>query len=106
VMELTIRLLGGVVKRLEVSGDATVGELKQRISQLFGEPPYKQKLSAADHNSHFTFHKVFHPEGPLNLLDQQRLIYNGRQLETGRKLQEYDITPLSTIQMTLRLRGG
>uniref|UniRef100_A0A673GWZ6 Ubiquitin-like domain-containing protein n=1 Tax=Sinocyclocheilus rhinocerous TaxID=307959 RepID=A0A673GWZ6_9TELE len=113
-MELTIRLLGGVVKRLEVSGDATVGELKQRISQLFGEPPYKQKLSAADHNSHFksgNCNVSFHPEGPLNLLptwmkDQQRLIYNGRQLETGRKLQEYDITPLSTIQMTLRLRGG
>uniref|UniRef100_A0A673GX00 Ubiquitin-like domain-containing protein n=1 Tax=Sinocyclocheilus rhinocerous TaxID=307959 RepID=A0A673GX00_9TELE len=99
-MELTIRLLGGVVKRLEVSGDATVGELKQRISQLFGEPPYKQKLSAADHNSHFSV------TDPTWMKDQQRLIYNGRQLETGRKLQEYDITPLSTIQMTLRLRGG
>uniref|UniRef100_A0A673GWW0 Ubiquitin-like domain-containing protein n=1 Tax=Sinocyclocheilus rhinocerous TaxID=307959 RepID=A0A673GWW0_9TELE len=110
-MELTIRLLGGVVKRLEVSGDATVGELKQRISQLFGEPPYKQKLSAADHNSHFTFHKILMKLesgncNPTWMKDQQRLIYNGRQLETGRKLQEYDITPLSTIQMTLRLRGG
>uniref|UniRef100_A0A673GXG4 Ubiquitin-like domain-containing protein n=1 Tax=Sinocyclocheilus rhinocerous TaxID=307959 RepID=A0A673GXG4_9TELE len=101
-MELTIRLLGGVVKRLEVSGDATVGELKQRISQLFGEPPYKQKLSAADHNSHFIVLCLL----PTWMKDQQRLIYNGRQLETGRKLQEYDITPLSTIQMTLRLRGG
>ncbi|KTF97654.1 hypothetical protein cypCar_00039111, partial [Cyprinus carpio] len=39
-------LLGGDVKRLEVSGEATVGELKKLISQIFGEPPYKQKLSA------------------------------------------------------------
>ncbi|XP_051515729.1 polyubiquitin-like [Myxocyprinus asiaticus] len=39
-------------------------------------------------------------------VDQQRLIYNGRQLESGKKLQEYDITSHSTIHMTLRLRGG
>ncbi|KAL0193794.1 hypothetical protein M9458_012090 [Cirrhinus mrigala] len=45
-MELTIKLLNGQVKRLEVSGDATVGELKKQIFQLFGESPYKQKLSA------------------------------------------------------------
>ncbi|XP_067262707.1 uncharacterized protein [Chanodichthys erythropterus] len=38
--------------------------------------------------------------------DQQRLIYNGRQLEAGMKLQDYDITSGSTIHMTLRLRGG
>ncbi|XP_016409387.1 ubiquitin-like protein ISG15 isoform X3 [Sinocyclocheilus rhinocerous] len=158
VMELTIRLLGGVVKRLEVSGDATVGELKQRISQLFGEPPYKQKLSA-DNGTHISLEDdsrtlssyglhsgsvvsllITNPAGPFQVFvrnekgqtgtydvdvnetvdqlqtkiynkervpkDQQRLIYNGNPLETGRKLQEYDITPLSTIQMTLRLRGG
>ncbi|KAI7813260.1 ubiquitin-like [Triplophysa rosa] len=38
-------------------------------------------------------------------LDQQRLIYNGRQLESGKKLNDYDITNQSTIHMTLRLRG-
>ncbi|XP_056602307.1 polyubiquitin-like [Triplophysa dalaica] len=39
-------------------------------------------------------------------LDQQRLIYNGKQLEPGRMLKDYDITNQSTIHMTLRLRGG
>ncbi|XP_051971968.1 polyubiquitin-like [Xyrauchen texanus] len=39
-------------------------------------------------------------------VDQQRLIYNGRQLESGMKLLEYNITSGSTIHMTLRLRGG
>ncbi|XP_059399265.1 ubiquitin-like protein ISG15 [Carassius carassius] len=53
VMELSIRLLGGVPKTLKVSGDATVGELKQLISQLFGDPPHRQKLSA-DNGSHIS----------------------------------------------------
>ncbi|XP_058230586.1 uncharacterized protein LOC131343161 [Hemibagrus wyckioides] len=39
-------------------------------------------------------------------VDQQRLIYNGQQLQCGRKLQDYDIGPESTIYTTLRLRGG
>lgn len=39
-------------------------------------------------------------------VDQQRLIYNGRQLDCGRKLEYYDIVSGSTIHMTLRLRGG
>uniref|UniRef100_A0A9J8BXJ4 ISG15 ubiquitin like modifier n=1 Tax=Cyprinus carpio carpio TaxID=630221 RepID=A0A9J8BXJ4_CYPCA len=156
-MELTIRLLGGDGKRLVVNGEATVGELKQRISQLFGEPPYKQKLSA-DNGTHISLEDdsrtlssyglhsgsvvsllITNP-GPFQVFvrnekgqtgtydvdvnetvdqlqtkifnklrvpkDQQRLVFNGRQLEPGRKLQEYDITPLSTIHMTLRLRGG
>ncbi|XP_018959716.2 polyubiquitin-like [Cyprinus carpio] len=156
-MELTIRLLGGDGKRLVVNGEATVGELKQRTSQLFGEPPYKQKLSA-DNGTHISLDDdsrtlssyglhsgsvvsllITNP-GPFQVFvrnekgqtgtydvdvnetvdqlqtkifnklrvpkDQQRLVFNGRQLEPGRKLQEYDITPLSTIHMTLRLRGG
>ncbi|XP_072520555.1 polyubiquitin-like [Salminus brasiliensis] len=39
-------------------------------------------------------------------VDQQRLIFNGRQLEAGSRLRDYDITNGSTIHMTLRLRGG
>uniref|UniRef100_A0A8C2ABW4 ISG15 ubiquitin like modifier n=1 Tax=Cyprinus carpio TaxID=7962 RepID=A0A8C2ABW4_CYPCA len=182
VMELTIKLMGGDEKSLVVSGEATVGELKQRISQLFGEPPYKQKLSA-DNGTHISLEDdsrtlssyglhsgsvvsllITNPAGPFQVFvknekgqigtydvdvnetvdqlqtkifnklrtgtydvdvnetvdqlqtkifnklrvpkDQQRLVFNGRQLEPGRKLQEYDITPLSTIHMTLRLRGG
>ena len=38
--------------------------------------------------------------------DQQRLVFNGKQLEAGRKLKEYDIVNGSTIYLLLRLRGG
>ncbi|XP_055054672.1 uncharacterized protein [Misgurnus anguillicaudatus] len=39
-------------------------------------------------------------------VDQQRLIYGGIQLESGKMLRDYKITAGSTIHMTLRLRGG
>ena len=37
--------------------------------------------------------------------DQQRLIFNGKQLEDLRKLGEYRITPDSIIRLVLRLTG-
>ncbi|XP_017564746.1 polyubiquitin 12-like [Pygocentrus nattereri] len=48
--------------------------------------------------------KVYNKEGTP--IDQQRLIFGGRQLDSGTKLKEYGITNGSTIHMTLRLRGG
>ncbi|XP_077097480.1 uncharacterized protein LOC143749019 [Siphateles boraxobius] len=158
-MELTVKLLNGDVKRLVVSGNATVGELKQLISQHFNEPPHKQRLSIDNGIrinlnddskilSSYGLHSgsvvmlliITNPAGPFQVFvrnekgqtktydvdvnetvdqlqtkivrkesvpkDQQRLIYNGRQLEAGLKLQDYDITSGSTIHMTLRLRGG
>ncbi|XP_062890251.1 uncharacterized protein LOC134338389 [Mobula hypostoma] len=38
--------------------------------------------------------------------DQQRLVYEGKQLEDGRLLSYYNIRPLTTISLLLRLRGG
>ncbi|XP_028841620.1 polyubiquitin-like [Denticeps clupeoides] len=48
--------------------------------------------------------KVFNKERvPLS---QQRLIYNGRQMEDGGTLSQYNVGPESTIFLELRLRGG
>ncbi|XP_051887760.1 uncharacterized protein LOC127579192 [Pristis pectinata] len=38
--------------------------------------------------------------------DQQRLVYEGKQLEDGRLLSDYNIRPHTTISLLLRLRGG
>ncbi len=48
--------------------------------------------------------KIYNKERVVK--DQQRLIYDGKQLESGKKLQDYNIARGSTIHMTGRLRGG
>ncbi|XP_069788926.1 ubiquitin-like protein ISG15 [Narcine bancroftii] len=38
--------------------------------------------------------------------DQQRLMYESKQLQDGHLLSDYNIGPQSTIHLLLRLRGG
>ncbi len=150
-MELKIKLLGDE-RSVKVRDDATVGDLKQLISELFGEPPYRQKLS--DENGSplsldssklrdyglqsgslvillINKPQVFvqNEKGVIGTYDvdvnetvdqlqtkiynkervpqdQQKLIYNGKLLESGKKLQDYNIMSGDTIYLTLRLRGG
>lgn len=39
-------------------------------------------------------------------VDQQRLVYQGKQLEDDQSLKYYEIGPDSTLHLVLRLRGG
>ena len=38
--------------------------------------------------------------------DQQRLIFNGKQLESGRILSYYNVEAHNTLHVMMRLRGG
>ena len=76
-MPITVKTLTGTMIRLEVEPSNSVEALKTMIWEAEGIP-----------------------------LGQQRLIFNGKQLEEGRKLSDYNITSGSIMHLILLLRGG
>lgn len=73
---LFIKTLNSGTIQCDVKSNANIGEIKARIHELLGIPT-----------------------------DQQRLIYSGKQLEDGKTMSDYNMTPEPTLHLVAKLNA-
>mmetsp|Transcript_7845 Transcript_7845/g.9339 ORF Transcript_7845/g.9339 Transcript_7845/m.9339 type:complete len:88 (+) Transcript_7845:263-526(+) len=76
-MQLMVKTLDGKTVTVDAEEEDTIEDIKNKIMEKEGVP-----------------------------IDQQRLIFGGKQLDSEKTLADYDVQEDSTLHMVLRLRGG